>query len=128
MRSYTVRYERDETGWWLGRIKEVQGCLTQGRTIAQVRQRIRGALALFVRDARTARLVDDVALPAAARRTLASYGTARAKAEKETARAQKSTVQAVRVLTRRLGLSTRDAGELLGLSRQRIQQLTHERR
>ncbi|MHB8417280.1 MAG: type II toxin-antitoxin system HicB family antitoxin [Myxococcales bacterium] len=128
MRRYTVRYERDEAGWWTGEIKEVQGCRTQGRTIAQVRKRIRDALGLFVNNAKTAALIDDVVLPTQARRTLVSYQQAREKAEKESARAQASTLQAVRVLTQRLGLSTRDASELLGLSHQRIQQLAHEHR
>lgn len=128
MKRYTVRYERDETGWWSGEIKEVQGCRTQGRTIAQVRRRIREALGLFVRGARTAPLVDDVVLPAPARRTLASYHQARVKADRETARAQASTLQAVRLLTKRLGLSTRDASEILGLSHQRIQQLAQSHR
>jgi predicted RNase H-like HicB family nuclease len=128
MKRYTVRYERDESGWWGGEVKEVRGCRTQGRTIAQVRRRIRDALALFVDDAKTTTLVDDVVLPAQARRSLATYREARVKADRESARAQESTLRAVRVLTKRLGLSTRDASELLGLSHQRIQQLAHERR
>jgi predicted RNase H-like HicB family nuclease len=125
MKQYTVKYERDETGWWNGEVKEVQGCRTQGRTIAQVRRRIRDALALFVSDAKAASLADHVVLPSQARRTLATYRQARLKADREYARAQASTLQAVRVLTKRLGLSTRDASEILGLSHQRIQQLAH---
>ena len=31
---YTVTFERDEAGWWVTRIREVPGCMTQGRTIA----------------------------------------------------------------------------------------------
>ena len=123
MKQYTVKYERDESGWWNGEVKEVQGCRTQGRTIAQVRRRIRDALALFVSNSKAASLVDDVVLPPRARRTLASYREARLKADRESARAQASTLQAVQVLTKRLGLSTRDASEILGLSHQRIQQL-----
>ena len=128
MKRYTVKYERDESGWWSGEIKEVQGCRTQGRTIAQVRRRIREALKLFVSDAKTAQLQDDVILPSQARRTLSSYRQARQRADRQSALAQASTLQAVRVLTKRLGLSTRDASEILGLSHQRIQQLAHERR
>jgi predicted RNase H-like HicB family nuclease len=37
--SYTVRYERDETGWWVAQVKEAPAAITQGRTIAEARRR-----------------------------------------------------------------------------------------
>lgn len=46
--SYTVRYERDEDGWWVATVKGVKGCHTQGRSIEAARKRIRESLALYV--------------------------------------------------------------------------------
>ncbi len=51
MSTYTVRYERDERGWWVARVLGLPGCHTQGRSIAQARERIREALSLLVEDA-----------------------------------------------------------------------------
>lgn len=57
--KYTVRYERDEEGWWVARVLEVDGCITQGKSIEQARERIREALAAAgAPEADTAELVD----------------------------------------------------------------------
>lgn len=123
MSTYTVRYERDETGWWVATVREVRGCHTQGRSIGQARRRIREALGLFVKDSERAKLIDDIALPARARTLLNRVRATRKRAESEAANLQASTTEAARVLTNDLGVSVRDAGELLGLSHQRVQQL-----
>lgn len=122
--TYHVVCERDESGWWVGRVREVRGCHTQGRTINETLRRIREALTLFVDDARRARIVEHVRLPAAARAVVSQYGQARARAEDEQRRARQAARKAVHALGgRRLRLSVRDAGHLLGLSHQRVQQL-----
>jgi predicted RNase H-like HicB family nuclease len=129
--SYTVRYERDETGWWVAQVKEAPAAITQGRTIAEARRRIREALALALDDdaaARRAKLVDDVKLPADARRALREARAARARLETESRKAQDSTAKAVRTLLKRMHLSVRDAGELIGISPQRVHQLAQEDR
>ena len=121
--AYTVRYEKDETGWWVATVKEVRGCHTQGRTIDQARRRIREALGLFIDHADEAELIDDVALPPNARTLLRRVQTTRRRAEEEATKLQISTAEAAKVLTKDVGVSMRDAGELLGLSHQRIHQL-----
>ncbi len=121
--TYTVRYERDETGWWVATVKGVRGCHTQGRTIDQARRRIREALALFVDDSEDAELIDDIALPASAQTLLNRVRATRKRAEKEAAKLQDSAAEAAQVLTEDVGVSVRDAGELLGLSHQRVHQL-----
>lgn len=123
MSTYTVRYERDNTGWWVATIKELKGCHTQGRTIEQARKRIREALCLFVDDSDEAQLIDDIILPANARVLLKRVLATRVRAEKEAAKLQTSTAEAAQVLTREVGVSVRDAGELLGLSHQRVHQI-----
>lgn len=129
--SYTVRYERDETGWWVAQVKEAPAAITQGRTIAEARRRIREALALALDDdaaAKRAKLIDDVRLPADARRALEQARAARARLANESKKAQESTARAVRTLLKGMHLSVRDAGDLIGISPQRVHQLAHEKR
>ena len=63
-RIFRVVYERDAAGWWVASVRGVRGCHTQGRTVDEARERIAEALELFDEDARSARIVDDVRLPA----------------------------------------------------------------
>lgn len=122
---YVVRYEPIEDGWWLATVPEVPECITQGRSLRQTRERVREALELCVDDARTAELVDDVVLPA---RVLGRLE--RARAERQAAdEARERASAAMRLVISDLvlrGVSTRDVGELLGLSHQRVAQLAAE--
>ena len=122
VKSYRVAYERDESGWWVATVRGVRGCHTQGRTVDEARRRIREALELFVDDARKAPIVDDVKLPTAATRAIRAYASLRKKADEEDRRA----VRLFRTGT--LKMSARDAARLLGLSHQRVHQLTQEDR
>ena len=127
VKTYRVTYERDDSGWWVASVRGVQGCHTQGRTVDEARRRIREALDLFVDDARTASIVDDVKLPSAATRAIQAYTSLRRKADEEDRRAARAARRAVRVLrSGRLKMSARDAARLLGLSHQRVHQLTQE--
>jgi len=127
--SYTVRYERDEAGWWVAQVKEAPAAITQGRTIGEARRRIREALGLALGDdaaAHRAKLVEEVMLPADGRRALREARAARARLAAESKKAQDSTAKAVRTLLKGMHLSVRDAGELIGISPQRVHQLAHE--
>jgi predicted RNase H-like HicB family nuclease len=127
MKTYRVAYERDEPGWWVASVRGVRGCHTQGRTVDEARRRIVEALNLFVDNARTAAIVDDVKLPTGAARAVRAYATLRKKAEQEDRRAALAARRAVRMLRGgRLKMSARDAARLLGLSHQRVHQLTQE--
>lgn len=123
MKRYIVRYKRDVSGAWIATVPAVRGCHTHGRTLDQPRSRIREALAVCDTAAATAELVDRVVLAAPARAMLTRVKTARTRAASEQMKASTVTTTAARFLTADLGLSTRDAGQLLELSHQRIQQL-----
>lgn len=125
VKTYRVAYERDESGWWVASVRGVRGCHTQGRTVDEARRRIVEAMELFVDDARTARIIDDVKLPTRAARAVRAYATLRRKAEQEDRRAATAARRAVRMLRGgQLKMSARDAARLLGLSHQRVHQLT----
>jgi predicted RNase H-like HicB family nuclease len=125
VKTYRVAYERDESGWWVASVRGVRGCHTQGRTIHEARRRIVEAMELFVDNARTASIVDDVKLPRSAAQAVRTYATLRRKAEQEDRRAALAARRAVRMLRgARLRMSARDAARLLGLSHQPVHQLT----
>lgn len=120
MKRVKVVFERDESGAWVVEVPGVKGCHSHGRTLHQARARITEALRLF--DVRDAQLTEEVRLPGDL------LGMVRqARRSRERAEAQQKATQADlrRVVSRlaRAGLSRRDAGDLLGLSRQRVQQL-----
>jgi len=127
VKTYHVGYKRDESGWWVASVRELRGCHTQGRTVDEARRRIREAMELFVYDARSAKLVDDIKLPAGAKKAIRTYASLRKKADQEDRRAALAARRAVRVLRGgRLKMSARDAARLLGLSHQRVHQLAQE--
>jgi hypothetical protein len=109
-------------------VPKVPHLLTHARTIESGRARAREVLGRLGEDARAAELVDDVELPAAARRALQERIKAKGRALQEQARAARAEQHAVALLTERMGLSRRDAGVLLGVSYQRVQQIMDERR
>ena len=125
----TAVYEPDEDGWWSVTIPEVLGVRSAGRTIAEARRRAREALALAddqgwdEKRAKAAEVVDDVRLPDRVKRALG----ARAKALNSLADAarmvERTTEDAVRVLTGDFGRSLRDAAALLELSHGRVHQI-----
>ena len=124
---YVATYTRDERAW-IVRFRELD-IATFGRTLVSAKRYARSALAvhLEVADLVSAgvEVVDDVRLPA----TVSD--------EVERLIAQRSTVDALRADVaeatrraagnlRRLGLSTRDVGEILGVSGARIAQIDRE--
>lgn len=120
MKRVRVTFERDESGAWLVSAPRVRGCHSYGRTIEQARTRIREALDLF--DIDHADLVEQVRLPSGLLDVVRRARRARDRAEAQRQIAQAELRAAVSRLAR-AGLSRRDAGALLGISRQRVQQL-----
>jgi hypothetical protein len=126
-RRYTVDYERDADGWWVASVPQVAGCRTQGRSLKQARERIREALAAA--NAAPGQIVDGaiVGLPRKAANSIAKYKGARKEAQHWAERSKVLAWKAVHQVARESGLSLRDAGELLELSHQRVQQILEEK-
>jgi predicted RNase H-like HicB family nuclease len=120
---YHVVIERDESGAWIARVPSVRGCHSHGRTLDQARRRLREALGLWVDDADSAELIEEIRLPARVRTAINRSRTARRHAKRERERAQLAMKDAAETLIDELGIGLRDAGELLEISHQRVQQL-----
>jgi predicted RNase H-like HicB family nuclease len=121
-KRYRATVERDEAGWWVATIHAIAGVHTQGRTLEQVRERVREALAAAKPDAV---LGEVVIKPKVLGALLRRVQIARQRAKKQDAEAQKLLRLAARELKAK-GVGRRDAGELLGVSFQRVQQLVDE--
>lgn len=120
-------FERDERGAWIAWVPSVPGCHTYGRTIEQARRRLKEALELWVENVDETEIVEDVRLPTQAEEALRTSARARSEAEHRRALAHEATAHTAKMLVNDLRLSLRDAGELLGLSYQRVLQLVRER-
>ncbi|MGH8055595.1 MAG: type II toxin-antitoxin system HicB family antitoxin [Stenotrophomonas sp.] len=125
---YTARIERDpESSYWLAELGKEQRCHTFGRTLAQVREMIRDAAATWYDvDPDSFDLRFEVVLPGDA---VAQAAQVRAR-HQQLRSAEREVVTDLRVTARRLtgelGLSMRDAADLLGISHQRVAQLVRQ--
>jgi predicted RNase H-like HicB family nuclease len=120
--KYTVDYVLGDDGWWTVSVREVRGVNTQGRSIAQARRRVREALGLFVEDAKGAELIDHIRIDADTRSVIRKAALARRVLERHQKNVSQLSRNAAKKLTARM--SVRDASEVLGVSPQRVQQLT----
>jgi predicted RNase H-like HicB family nuclease len=126
--KYTIDLERDESGWWVATARDIPGCQTQGRSIRQSLSRAREALAVCVgEDIAADALEPCIHLETEARRVVSRYESACRRLERDQIAARTATAEAVETLVDGLSLSVRDAGDVLGLSHQRVNQLTKSR-
>lgn len=47
--QFKVLIEQDEDGWYVASVPELQGCYTQGKTIEEVRKRIKEVIRLVLK-------------------------------------------------------------------------------
>lgn len=121
-KTYVAVYQRDEIDdAWNVHIAGQNGCQTYGRSLRQAQSRIREALSVWL-DCEPDVLTIRDEFPPRLAEVAAAANRLRERAEQAEAKAKAETAHAARALTD-LGLSRRDAAELLGLSHQRVQQL-----
>ena len=124
---YVARYTRED-GAWIVQFREPD-ISTFGRSLATAKRRARSALAVFLEvddlaDAHV-EVIDDLALPTDIADEVDRLAAERSKVEAMRARLVAATRRAAADLRRR-GFSTRDVGEILGVTGTRVAQLERE--
>lgn len=125
--EYTATYTHDDRAWIVQfRDPDVA---TFGRTLASAKKYARSALAVYLELADLSSagvdVIDDVRLPPGVADEIERLADQRSKAEALRAEVAEATRRAAADL-RRLGLSTRDVGEILGISGARVAQIERE--
>jgi predicted RNase H-like HicB family nuclease len=134
-KTYRADVERDESGNWIAAVPVLRGVHTHARTLRSLRAYLQDAIALWLEVERQEAgergphvdrsdiVVDlQVKLPTAVRRATDNARRRRDRARGAEAESAAATRDAARALVE-VGLSRRDAAELLGLSHQRVDQL-----
>lgn len=116
-------FERDKRGVWLVSVPDIPGCHSYGRSLQEARRNIAEAASLFTSAKSRVTLREEIRVPARFKRDVARVRRARERVQQQQTAANTELLRAARSLTQDAGLSLRDAGDLLGLSRQRVQQL-----
>ena len=126
-KRYRARYTHDDRAWIVQ--FHDPDIATFGRTLASAKRYARRALAVYLEvDDLTAagiEVIDDMRLPAEISDEIHQLLDQRSKAEALRAEVAQATRRAAADL-RRLGLSTRDVGEILGISGARVAQIDRE--
>jgi hypothetical protein len=124
-KTYIARFDLDEDGYWavVADIGPGKSAISDGQTLPKARRRIRQSIALLLDvDERSFDVREEINLPRRVMTTLRRYQVAQEKLRKDAAEAAEAGRVAAGVLSK-LGISRRDAGDLLGLSGARIQQV-----
>jgi predicted RNase H-like HicB family nuclease len=123
-KTYVVRCEWDDTGWWVVTVPEVPGAVTQSRRLDHVARDVAEVLSLLTGEAAEAyELAVETHLPRSVGVDTERARALRLEADRAVAIAQEATASAARRLHDATRLTYRDIGALLGISHQRAQQL-----
>ena len=124
---YVATYTHDDRAW-IVQFRDPD-IATFGRSLATAKRYARSALAVYLEvddlTAASIEVVDDVDLPVAISTEISQLIDQRSRAEALRAEVAEATRRAAADL-RRLGLSTRDVGEILGISGARVAQIDRE--
>ena len=124
---YVATYTHDDRAW-IVQFRDPD-IATFGRTLASAKRYARSALAVYLEvddlTAAAVEVVDDVRLPIEISSEVSRLIDQRSRAEALRAEVAEATRRAAADL-RRMGLSTRDVGEILGISGARVAQIDRE--
>jgi predicted RNase H-like HicB family nuclease len=125
--SYVATYTHDDRAW-IVQFRDPD-IATFGRTLASAKRYARSALAVYLEvdelAAAGVEVIDDVRLPSKVEEDVTWLVDQRSKVEALRAEVAQATRRAATDL-RRMGLSTRDVGEILGISGARVAQIDRE--
>ncbi len=126
-KSYRAVYRRDSGNQWFVEIPEIQGCHTYGRTLESARKNAFEVVALCLEvEPDTFEIEDDIQMPD---EISAALDAAR-ESQQQAIEAQRAATRRVRDVVKQLhnneGWNIRDTGKAVGLSYQRVHQLTKE--
>lgn len=130
MNILIVEYRQDpETSGWTATMPDVPAVVTQGKTLKEAHERVRAALALVRPDEGEtilrSRTVWDQRkeLSREALQAVKAEGDLRVRSLDVNVQLERVTARAVRILINEEGLSYRNAGHLLGITHQRVEQI-----
>lgn len=124
-KTYSVRAARSGD-WWAITIPELKGVHSQARRLDQASAMAREAISLFLDvDPDTIQVSVEPVLPSELQSEVARARAVRGQAEDLQREAGVATAAAARHLVRGAHLTVREAGQILGVSHQRIAQLLH---
>ena len=127
VRTYLATYTHDDRAW-IVQFRDPD-IATFGRTLASAKRYARSALAVYLEvddlAAEGVEIVDDVRLPSEVAIEITRLVDQRSKVDTLRAEVAEATRRAATDL-RRMGLSTRDVGEILGISGARVAQIERE--
>lgn len=123
VKTYRVVAERSGK-WWAAHVPEVAGVHTQARRLEQVEAEAREALALMLEvEPDSIAVTVEPRLPDEVSALISALTAAHEATEDAQSKEREAARKAARALVEGLGLPQRDAGKILGVTHQRVQQI-----
>lgn len=121
-KSYTAHFER-RGGTWEARVSNLDELVATGRTVQEARRRLHRKLRREHPDVLPEAVQERVHLEGEARNALRSFRAARRRVMKEEERLRRIGERVAGELAEDMGLSVRDAADLMGVSGSWVQRL-----
>ena len=126
-RKITARFSRDESGAWIVEFPEIPGAHTYGRSLREAKRRIPEVLKLFDIESDSSEIVETFELAEPAIHAIEQLQRDRADLNRAAEAARGSLDRTLVELMDGLKLSTRDTADLVGVSHQRVSQMSRSR-
>lgn len=121
--THRITVER-EPGYWTIRVPDISEVVTQARRLSEVKRNAQEAIAVWLdKGVDEVEVAMDLVVPSAVQSALNEAKQLQQEASEKLERAGQATSEAARWLTKELGMTLREAAEILGVSFQRVGQL-----